>query len=530
MHSLAEVDFEEFAEWWLRARKHSRKIAAAVSEFKARRDAGAARQAVAFGRPTAGVSGLEAEARARGAHLPHRLMRQKQRSSAAITQLEPEIYEQQLHAGVLLGETPVTVKPGQQAGAGARESHYAADDAADPSAAHDARDPNGYVPYRPDAAIITAVVQRQPPGTRPGKLRKLRAELEGLGVRQLRERAHAAGVPAETVDSWWATSARQRTATVGAGANEDNHYTLVPPWDADPELRKVTQYIRPRAQDDLGRLHKPIEGRTCWVGRIPLQQATKEKLSRALEEEGFWVEDITVREKADEDKGRSQNRSWALVTLKDARLAERMTRARIAVDGKHGQPVFLQVRMADVSAELRKKHLAAGNQGSDVLGALEAVSDAHATHGAAETSGRLTKVQYARNPGGYGAGSLWPDGHRDPHGESQGRPSYPLDEAGWTDAWSEAPLTRGKWVSDAQRHYVADVQAEGDPPHRQPADGVRKGTVSWGETQYAPPKRNDLHTHWGKRYVGRNPDDPFDGWGQERPGFPNGMRDYLRHS
>ena len=31
-----------------------------------------------------------------------------------------------------------------------------------------------------------------------------------------------------------------------------------------------------------------------------------------------------------------------------------------------------------------------------------------------------------------------------------------------------------------------------------------------------------LQVHWGKRYVGRNPDEPFSGWGA--------MRDRLKYS
>eukprot|EP01045_Picozoa_sp_COSAG04_P003363 COSAG04_NODE_136_length_23756_cov_16.820645_10_plen_510_part_00 len=119
-----EVDFEEFHGWMGRARKHSRKLAAAVSDFRAKRSQGAVREERPFGRPAGGRAGDATFQRARDGYLPHRISRKEQPSSVAVAQLDQPYYDRQQHAGVLLGEPPVTVKPGQQRGAGTRESHY----------------------------------------------------------------------------------------------------------------------------------------------------------------------------------------------------------------------------------------------------------------------------------------------------------------------------------------------------------------------------------------------------------------------
>lgn len=507
------VDFDEFYAWWTRARKNSRKIAKAIAEFKTKRASGAVRQALAFGRPTHGICGAETEKRAVDGYLPHRITRKTQRATAPILQLDPVYYDRQLHAGALFGEPGVTVKPGQQAASGTRKSHYCGPE--EVLSEGEVRDPNGYVSYKPDNEIVEAVLSKKT-HLRPGMLRRLRRELEGLGVVDLRDHAEMAGVDEGLLRRWWARSGAQRQAAVAPNANEDKHYTLVPPWqsqthDAGSDVasaRGQTQ-SRPRVNEDLGTAEKFMDSRSCWVGGIPRRLAKDNLLANVFEKAGFWVEQVTVRKKVND--GGNINRSWALVALSDRRERDKLVRTRIMVDDDTGNPVALVIKAGNVQAELERKHgeSARFGQGDNITGALEAVSMAHAA-GGDEQSRHIVSVDYARNAGGYGAGSVWEAGYRDSDGVSQGRPTYPLDSRGWTDAWTDAPMTQGKWVSAGQRHYVAEVE-ETDERRVVKADGVSKSTDSWGQPQFQAPVRDKLHVHFGKRYIGRNPDEPYSG-------------------
>jgi calmodulin len=174
-----EVDFIEFSQWWRQARKRSAKVAAAVAQFQSQRDGGAVKASRPHGRPSGVAQTAEqTTANAKHAHLPQQLTRQKQPASAEITQLDRTFYNRQQHPGTMFGQTPVTVKPGQQRGAGKRQDHF------DPLwAFNDEADANGYCPYRPDRNL-------------PGK-----------------------NVPERTGE-----------AIVSNTANEDAHYLLHPPW------------------------------------------------------------------------------------------------------------------------------------------------------------------------------------------------------------------------------------------------------------------------------------------------------------
>jgi hypothetical protein len=106
----------------------------------------------------------------------------------------------------------VTVKPGQQAGAGSRESHYCAPEAQPPAGVQ--KDPNDYVPYLPDLEIVEAILSKNR-HLRPGMLSRLRRELGRLGVDDLKDRAELANVSPDLVRRWWARSGLQRRSAVG---------------------------------------------------------------------------------------------------------------------------------------------------------------------------------------------------------------------------------------------------------------------------------------------------------------------------
>jgi hypothetical protein len=72
-----EIDFDEFYAWMRQTRKQSRKIAKVVSDFAAKRAAGATRQEQPYGRPTNGRAGDATFARAKDAYLPYTITRKK---------------------------------------------------------------------------------------------------------------------------------------------------------------------------------------------------------------------------------------------------------------------------------------------------------------------------------------------------------------------------------------------------------------------------------------------------------------------
>lgn len=332
-----EVDFEEFYSWINAPRKRSAKLAKAMSEFRAKRTAGATRHERPHGKPTGGRAGDDAFERAKDGYLPHKIKRKKHASSAAITQLDREYYERQQHAGVLLGEPPVSVKPGQQAGAGTRESHYEGPR----GAAVGKRDPNGYVPYKPHEEIIAASLEklmaklpladqslapvwkeidrrliaseevdakalpsmistvaptmadsevagigRKLP-RRTAKVKSLRKELEGLSAEALRAQALATGVDRELVDKWWSGPASQAplgrgvgmqtSASVPKSANEDNHYTLAPSWHDDDDDEGY-QESKSRGTKNPGHLARVANARIGrYIGLLDKNEAANVK-------------------------------------------------------------------------------------------------------------------------------------------------------------------------------------------------------------------------------------------------------------
>lgn len=675
-----EIDFDEFYAWMNKPRKHNAKLARAMSEFRAKRTAGATRQERPFGKPTGGSAGDQTFERAKGAYLSHKLKRKPQPSSLVITQLDKEQYEQQQHAGVLYGEPPVSVKPGQQAGSGTRESHYEGPR----GAAVGKLDPNGYVPYKPHEEVIAAsleklmdslpladqslapvwkeidnilitngeiaarlrpvlsntvaqslpdsemvAIERKLP-RRTAKVASLRKELEGLSSEALKKRAHDVGVDKELVAKWWSGpqgAGMQTSATVPKNANEDNHYTLVPPWNDDDEgygdtkptgtkkrghltrvaNTRVGRYVgllaadeEVKASDDLDNiqdinreLHTWIDPRSCWVGGIPRKHASESAMRQIFEDHGVPAVSITVRVKTRlktvHGKAATANRSWALVEFVDKDVANRARKMKVMVDDGNGQLVALKVREAQVEQRIARANAEAEAERSSQLLSSLSLQDR-----AKEGEIKRVTVEYPLNEGGWGAGSRWPDGSRDEEGDPQGRMSYPLKNG------TDGPLTKGRWVggsADSRNGYKATVERREQTGNTAPVSGVSKDTDRWGLAQYAPPerpkakssvhqevinaivskvepsrafdKRDQLHSmkvrqlkeeaeaagvdravienwwsvvgekmtsqevskarhlqvHWNKRYIGRNPDQPFAGWG-ERPGH----RETLRYS
>ncbi len=330
-----EVDFDEFFSWINAPRKRNAKLAKAMSEFRAKRTAGMKRQERPYGKPTGGRAGDQAFERAKDGYLPHKIKRKKHASSAAITQLDQEYYERQQHAGVLHGEPPVSVKPGQQAGAGTRESHYEGPR----GAAVGKRDPNGYIPYKPHEQIIAASLEklmaklpladqsltpvwkeidrrliasgevdakalrsmlstvapamadsevagigRKLP-RRTAKVQSLRKDLEGLSAEALKARALATGVDKELVAEWWSGPATQAplgrgvgmqtSASVPKSANEDNHYTLVPSWGDDDEGYRESTSGGMKKPGHLARVANTRIGR--YIGLLEKDEAANVK-------------------------------------------------------------------------------------------------------------------------------------------------------------------------------------------------------------------------------------------------------------
>jgi calmodulin len=571
-----EVDFEEFHAWITSPRKHSRKLAKAMSEFRSKRLAGGARQERPYGRPTAGRAGDETFNRAKEAYLPHMITRKKQPASAAITQLDEEYYDRQQHAGVLLGEPAVTVKPGQQAGAGTRESHYEGPR----GAAVGKRDPNGYIPYKPHEPIIAAslekLMEKLPladkslapvwkeidrrlietgeldaealPSVlntvgqsmsdsdvaaigrklvrRKGKVASLRKEFEGMHVGALKQRALSVGVDKEMVATWWSGPASQgplsrgvgmqTSSTVPKNANEDDHYTLVPPWQGEEDdyregreqkegqLNRISnarigRYIgllknseEVNVKEDLAgiqehneQLHTWIDPRSCWVGGIPRKHASERAMRKIFDEHGMSAVSITVRVKNRVTSVRGTpsvaNRSWALVEFVDKNTAMRARKAKVMVDDDSGRAVALKVREAQVEQQLAKSRAQAEQDKTTRLARSMA-------EGAAVEEGEIERVtvEYPLNEGGWGAASRWPEGSRDESGQPQGRMTYPVKDG------TDEPLTKGRWVggsADSRNGFKATVEQRGRAGNTAPPGGVSKQTDKWGNPQYAPPER-----------------------------------------
>ena len=616
-----EVDFDEFYAWMTQTRKHSRKLAQAMSEFRAKRAAGATRQERPYGRPTGGRAGDETFERAKDAYLPHKTTRKKLPDTAAVTQLDEEYYTRQQHAGVPFGEPAVTAKPGQQAGAGTRESHYQGPR----GAAEGTRDPNGYVPYKPHDEIITAILTRMTAGWRKAKIASLRKELEGLRASDLREKARTAGLDQELVRSWWEGVGARTQSTVAKNANEDDHYTLVPPWDgivggykedrdgkAAGHLgrisnQRVGRYIglvkekeEVSAKEDLmgiqqhtDELHTWIDPRSCWVGGIPRKHASEHAMRAVFEDHGMNVVSITVRVKnrvtASRGTPMMANRSWALVEFIDKGTAMRARKAKVMVDDEQHNAVALKIREAQVEEHLAQQR-ANAEQESTNKAAREMAADAAVDEGEIER----VSVNYPLNEGGWGAASVWEKGHRDEAGQPQGRMSYPVVDG------TDEPPTKGRWIGggeESRSGFKATLEQKGKLGNTAQAGGISKENRKWGDPQYDAPGRpkakSDVHSavvdaivktvapskhaalrrelggikvrelreraiaaeiassiinkwwsvvgekmqsemvrdarhvsvHWNKRYVGRNPDEPFAGWG-EKPG----QRDRLRYS
>ena len=99
-------------------------------------------------------------------------------------------------------------------------------------------------------------------------------------------------------------------------------------------------------------------------------------------------------------------------------------------------------------------------------------------------------VAFPLNEGGFGSGSLWEKGRRDPDAVQQGRQSYPLTDG------TEEPLTTGKWEGGST-HFVARKETPGALGSTAMAGGVSKQTDKWGNPIYEAPDRpkakSDVH-------------------------------------